>query len=457
MQATHHRPAYAAPAAIRPEAANSLLYQFGFACFLGLLFVSFSRLAETLANQLGANLRIALLLLAGAFGSAVLLGRVLGRTVNKMGLLLLLLTFWFLACVPTSVHKGGSVRHLNSYWFSTLLMSLCVLYYAQGSRSIRKMLYAIVAGTLLVAFARAEDSVFSIGALGNANLYGQHLLYGIPFILLPVFRHGFLSLRGGLAVAGVALLIAKVISTGSRSSLIATVIVLGVLFLQMPFLKKIAILLVAVPLGLIGVAMIPEKAMLRYGTLFDDDPNRMMTLEELSALESTRARKHHFQQSIDLTIGNPLLGVGPGMFPVASAEDSAEKGERALWKETHNSYTQISSETGIPGLMLYLGILLFTATSAWTTIRLAHSSVPGSELFELRQIAMSLLVSLLAMSITGFFSSSAYLSYFPLLGCLAMSTLQAAQREVAAASPAAAAGPPAQRPRPAAGPVFRHA
>jgi O-antigen ligase len=414
--------------------------QAGFHAFVLLLFVVHSRVTETLARLTGANLRIAAILLAVSLAGILLSGKFVKRVVNPMGIALILLTGWFLACVPTSVHKGGSVKNLLSFWIPTVLLSLCAMAYPENSKTLRRMLYAVVAGTLLVAFVRERETVFSIGALGNPNLYGQHLLYALPLVLLPVFRHGLISLRGMAACFCWMLLVVKVIFTGSRSALLAAFVVGAFMLLQLPLSRKMLLLALTIPLALVILLTLPQAAKDRYETIWSPEMEAYISEgEQMSAIQSAQARKHHFKQSVELTFKNPIFGVGPGMFTVASAEESNRRGERASWRETHNSFTQISSETGLLGLVLYLAVIGVTVSSLRRTMRTAKRAQPGTEASELGQIATVLLYSLVSMLITGAFSSSAYLPYFPLLGCFAF----AAARLISSA-------PPAPVPQPAA-------
>ena len=431
-----------------------------------MLFFTHSRLAETLANMTRVNLRPVMLLLLMSLICAIMLGRFVSRVQNQMGVALILLTVWFLMCVPTSFHKGGSVNYLVSTWFSTLLLSLCAMAYAEDSRTLRRMLHAIVVGTLLIVLARDGDTVFSIGALGNPNLFGQHLLYALPFILLAVFRHGIFNIWGILASVIGVMVIAKVVFTGSRSSLITVCVVGAVAFFFLPLSRKMILVAISIPVLLVVIAFVPQQALYRYSTIFSqDNRGRDLTEEEMSAIESTAARKYHLEQSIQLTFSYPVFGVGPGMFPVASSAASKQKNEKAFWKETHNSYTQISSETGVPGLVLYLLIIVFTAKCLWRAIRNGNMAKPGSETNELGLIAGALACSLLSIIITCMFSSSAYLTYFPLLGCLAYSAARLSAASLAQKAPPSHLAPakplprfaanPLQRPLPQARPAFR--
>ena len=54
-----------------------------------------------------------------------------------------------------------------------------------------------------------------------------------------------------------------------------------------------------------------------------------------------------------------VFGVGPGQFPMQNWEEFKRRGIHIYAQVTHNSYTQVSSETGIPGLIFFLITLLF--------------------------------------------------------------------------------------------------
>ncbi|MEP6601120.1 MAG: hypothetical protein ABJB49_04840 [Nitrospirota bacterium] len=53
-------------------------------------------------------------------------------------------------------------------------------------------------------------------------------------------------------------------------------------------------------------------------------------------------------------------GVGPGNFPVAYWTESKSQGKPAAWNVSHNSYTQVSSEMGIPGFIVFAAMLFYS-------------------------------------------------------------------------------------------------
>ena len=105
--------------------------------------------------------------------------------------------------------------------------------------------------------------------------------------------------------------------------------------------------------------------------------------------------------SINLTLDFPVLGIGPGNFGPTVAEIGRIQGEKWLDLNTHNSYTQISCETGVPGLLLYLLIVVFSLQSVIQVLRRTENA-------DVRRMAAALLVSLASMCTCMFFLSEGY-------------------------------------------------
>ena len=97
-----------------------------------------------------------------------------------------------------------------------------------------------------------------------------------------------------------------------------------------------------------------------------------------------------------MTAEHPLFGVGPGNFPIIS--DS--------WRVTHNSYTQMSSEGGIPALVLYVMVLWAGFKNLKRTRKLSGTNK------EAKLFAGALHASLAGFVVGSLFASCAY-QFFP--------------------------------------------
>jgi O-antigen ligase len=107
---------------------------------------------------------------------------------------------------------------------------------------------------------------------------------------------------------------------------------------------------------------------------------------------SAQQRKELFFQSLKVTAQHPLFGVGPGNFVVVSG----------VWHVTHNSYTQISAEGGIPAFLLYL-LIFWRGIGNLRDIRKYPKTGKRIRLF-----SMALEASLAAYLVGSFFASDAY-------------------------------------------------
>lgn len=138
-----------------------------------------------------------------------------------------------------------------------------------------------------------------------------------------------------------------------------------------------------------------------------------------------------------MTLKHPFLGVGPGNFSVVENEVAQSKGlRRGSWHETHNMYTQISSENGIPACMLYIAILLLALRATKRTGKMANLH-PDAD--TVAKAALWLRVALIIFAVSGAFLSVGYSDMLPLMSGLAIALELAVLNEVRVASKAAGA------------------
>jgi O-antigen ligase len=288
----------------------------------------------------------------------------------------------------------------------------------------RKVLYAIgIAGMLveIIAFrervSSAERLLIGFGSFSNPNDLAFYLLFSFPGCLLLILEGRPFSFRRLFGLASAVLVFLFAFQTGSRMAFIMMIAVLAFLILTATFLNKVKILVAAVAVGIIAFATSGPGTVLRYRSIFEDvAPQTADSLEVGKAVGSTQARKNLLKASLIMTMQNPLLGVGPGMFNVAASEDPyTARVLFAAWKETHNTFTQVSSETGIPGLLLYLGAM---GSCFYIAIRVFRDTKhrPGMELH--RKLAYCLLVACINYAVGGMFGSSAYNFFLPTLAGL---------------------------------------
>ena len=104
------------------------------------------------------------------------------------------------------------------------------------------------------------------------------------------------------------------------------------------------------------------------------------------------------------------------MFPVAILDKHKASGgfadEEPAWRETHNAYTQISSECGLVATALFVGILVYALRA---NIRIYRNLGNPADA---RACAYCLLLASIVYAVNGIFMSIAYGFALPMLAAL---------------------------------------
>ena len=181
-----------------------------------------------------------------------------------------------------------------------------------------------------------------------------------------------------------------VILTASRGGAIALVVAVLVCLWQLGVKSRRLYLLLLVPASGIAIWLYSANTLQeRFDQTEVDAITQSRTTE---ASSSAQQRKELLIQSLKVTAQYPLFGVGPGNFTVLSG----------VWRVTHNSYTQISSEGGIPAFVFY--VLIFWRGVA-NLKEVGRYNRIGKEHW---QILMALQASLAAFLVGSCFASDAY-------------------------------------------------
>lgn len=415
---------------VTPQGADSVS-NIGFWFLLVFVFLSSSRILDFAFNNL--HLPLILSLLAAAF--TFISGGFQATFSTRIGKLMALFTVWLMVCTAFSEWRGGSFVMLRDIWSKSFLVFIIVAGATKTTIQARRMMVAIGLGTagamalahLLHGNVNGRLSL-PVGYLGNPNDLGQVMLVGLCF--LSVVLKGGKSLFARLFVLVVSLVfVYSIFETGSRGALLGMMAIGGLIFIYASPGRKVMLLIAFAVLGT-GMFAVSPVARVRMATLFSSDDADTRDSSQEMAVASTENRTLLLRESLQLTLRNPLFGVGPGTFESSAAALSHEQGGRALWKETHNSYTQVSSETGIPGALFFLGAI---GSSIAGLIRVRRKAGGLPEYRMIHAVTGHLLVGFLAFVLTSFFSSVAYQFYFCLLIGLCAATISAAERELGAA------------------------
>ncbi len=386
---------------------ESSLSGLAYSSLLGFLFVATSRVLDFTLPSLHLPLILAVL----SATLALISNGVLPAFSTKTGKMVGLFTLWFIMCVPFSQWKGGSFNVLSEDLSRSFLVFLMVATTVNTIRRVEGVIAVVGGGTIItMAIALAQNNridgrlTMTTGQYSNPNDLAQIMLLGMCFV--PAL--GTWLRNQGLTWFGYAMMVPflyTVAITGSRAALLTTGLLALVLLVFASPGKKL-LLVIAMPLLGMALLAFSGTARLRLATLTSGDTvARASTESEGMAIASTSGRLATLRDSLQLTLENPLFGVGPGVFQSAAASLQNAEGKRAMWLETHNAYTQVSSETGIPGALFFGGAVL---TGIMGLLRLRQKTKLRREFEAMNRTVNSVLLGFLTFTITAIFSSVAY-------------------------------------------------
>jgi O-antigen ligase len=182
-------------------------------------------------------------------------------------------------------------------------------------------------------------------------------------------------------------------------------------------------LIVASPLAVIGMlSAVPSRTILRITSfVVSADASE-------EAIESRESREYLLSKSIEYTIHYPLFGVGPGQFAEYEGRNNRLGGTtHGSWHETHNTFTQVSSECGIPAFLFFLAAII----SSFLLLNSTYRDVcTGEGCEDMRAMVFCVMLGMTGFCVSIFFLSFAYFYYVPALGGLAISVSCAAREEL---------------------------
>jgi O-antigen ligase len=376
-------------------------------CTLVFLFFRISFLHEFITSKLRIDLHILLLLGVASLLTALMTGKLMVALRTRATIFWMLFALCLCAATVFSTWRGGSFPLTLDYLRTALPLLLLIPAVTSTSEDLVKIVKTIGwAGIATIALGfsnkvlvQGRMMLANAPSIGDSNDYASYLVFVFPFVVYLLFAENRAVVRKLLGFVVIPAGLYQILSTGSRGGLVG-VLATVLAILLMGKAKAKAIILIGAPvLALLALPFVPSQSLQRFESLF------VGSAGDKTAKESSEARQRLLYQSILLTLSHPLVGVGPGQFMENESVAAKSSGQRGMWHETHNTYTQVSSECGIPALVFFIAALATTFASLW---RLKKNSNPL-----LATIAQFVLISMFGFAVCSFFLSHAY--DFPLL------------------------------------------
>jgi len=338
------------------------------------------------------------------FGGIALLALIFGTRPKdraKIPIELKLLTLLLLHLLVTiffATWHGGAFEFVVNRFAKGVIVAFLIFLVVSKVDEIKKLLLIQSATIALVTIASVlvhhteEGRLMGIqkGILENPNDLAINIAISFPLCL--AFLLGSKGAwRKLFWTISLVFMIYAVIATYSRSGLIALLITGVICFREFVVKGKHTYLLVATLLVAVlaaGIVAATPSYMIRVESIF------LGNIQGSKDKGSLEARKRLLIDSLKMTLRHPLFGVGPGSFQAVSG----------TWQPTHNTYTSLSSETGLPGLILFT---LVMALSLRKTGKL--QKLPGYKADkDIRLWTSALRAGMAAYMVGAFFATTEY-------------------------------------------------
>ena len=324
------------------------------------------------------------------------------REVN----LILLLSVTALLSMPLATSPGEAWGEFTDVLLKAIVIFIVFVNVTRTENRLKLMIWLALAVSLYLSFYAVSDYMNGIfregtaannnqriggairGLFGNSNDLALHLVTMVPLAIGFAFGSKN-AIKKLLYIGFGALFIAAIVVTFSRGGFI------GLFIASIVLVRKIGRRNKLLSTGALVVALMailtlaPASYMGRISTIFSSSAD---------VTGSSSQRTEILKRSIWVTLRYPLFGVGMGNFHFKSVHELV----------THNAYTQVSSEMGIPALVLYIMLMVYPLR------RLREIEAQTENLPDKRRLhywSIGIQASIVAYMVSSFFGAVAYQWY----------------------------------------------
>jgi O-antigen ligase len=195
---------------------------------------------------------------------------------------------------------------------------------------------------------------------GDPNSFSATICYSLPLAWAMVRSFRDMPRIRRLVIAYCLLALVAIISTGSRSGMITAILFL--VMISLGAARKFTVLSFVIVILVGSWAFMPEYLQTRFLSAFMDD------VGPASAQESAHGRMVGFMHGMRLFAENPILGVGPNIYPLTWP--GIERGTNA-----HNIWAQLLGELGIVGGVSFVMLVMFIFLQHIAIIKSYNNSI----------------------------------------------------------------------------------
>lgn len=403
---------------------------------LAMIFIRMSVTPELLAYATHTNTYVLYLVAPPAFIGVLLTGG-LGRAMRARPVWAFVgFVICLLPATVLSSWQGGSAQVFSNYVRTGLpclfVLAGTVVNWSEIRKVFKMMAAAGFVVLFVVRFLATPDAegrlTFDVvdSTIGNPNDLAAHVLLLLPFVVYYGFRPGGGTIAKVIVSALAAFSFYSILGTSSRGALVGLAVMAILAFFQASGFQRLMIAVIVPTIAVFLLTVLPAQNIARLATILHPDSGGAAGGISEEAAESGASRRYLLMKSIEFSIQHPVFGVGPGQFASFEGFNSRAQGQHGNWHETHNSYTQISSECGMPALIFLLGGVFGCIGMVAKTRRRALAA--GNR--EIASACGCFMVSWVGYLVTIFFLACGYRFTLPAMTGIGVAIYFAAEREL---------------------------
>lgn len=339
---------------------------------------------------------------------------------------------WALLTVPFSTWQGGSLSFLLDQYFKTVAIFWLLSHTVVTAARLRQVVWGLSlmgVGLAVIALSNFLSGVFIPNATVVARVVGNkasltenpndlalmiNLILPLSVALLWIHRK---PLTRALLLSAILLEVVTVIITYSRGGFLTLATTFTIYLWKVRNRPERSWAWAALFVTLLCVPFLPSSYFDRLSSITDMNADRTGSAQE---------RWTDTVTSINYVLTHPIIGAGVGMTTLALNEAHG-----AVWRVVHNVYLEYAVDLGVPGLILFLMLLIECMKSA-AFVQRRSAGVPA--LRDLFYLAEGIQLSLVAFAVAGPFHPAGYNFYFYYVAGLAVAAKalhQTATRQLA--------------------------
>ncbi len=315
---------------------------------------------------------------------------------------------WVGVSVVTSTDVAESVTKLIRYLLFFVFFFL-VVQLVDGRAQVQRALRVFVASVTVAAvygvwlYVTGQSTGRVGGPVGDPNDFAYLLACTLPLAAYLMTVPGARHWPWAIAFPVIA---AAMLGTFSRGAIVglAALLVWGVVTRRVPIRALIG--------GAVAVVLVALLALTIWKPLLDSTLHAKSSIADANQ----QSRESFWRGALQLTLRDPVTGVGPARFPVEVTPLLRNNPIVLDLPVTHNSYLEILSEDGVPALLLFLAYL----GGAWMVLGQVRRRARQREDADEQRLATALQAALIVAIVSASFLSEQLTTPFWLIGALAL-------------------------------------